>query len=483
MIRTWKSVMVLALVMVGSATAFADGGLRATGRVRSAEPGPGVSIALGTGYGFTEGVLDANDAHHRLGGSAALAIRATRWLELGGEVRGRYDKHTGDMPDDGFVGDPRFWVTAMRALSTREGGGTWLGFKLGLWLPGDDVPSIQTDAISVDGSAIVSVTSGAMTFTGTGGFRLDNSGKSVENRMLSFPDKLGLGISDYDAVLLGAGVTRRIGGATGGVDLFGEASWDLLVGEGAPSPLESPLRVGVGARKALDDSVTFEGQLEVSASSRPVIDETLVNVEPRVSAMVGLSWRPRPKAKVAPIVVADETKDPEPPPPPPPQPTVGSVKGRIVDADGAPLPGATIRLGARTATTGDDGTFTLADVTPGSVDVLVERAGHEPTQRTLTITAGAESQLDVTLTRVKPPSQIRGLVRSFDGKGLGATVRVEPAGLEVIAGADGSFQLDVPPGTYTVIVSMTGYETQKKEVTVEEEGVAVKNIELRRARK
>jgi hypothetical protein len=467
------------VALVAAMPASADQ-LRATGRVHPVDPGPKVSIALGTGYGFTGGVLDSNDAHHRIGGSAALAVRVARWLELGGEVRGRYDKHTGDMPDDGFVGDPRLWVAGAKALGTNETGGSWLGLRLGVWLPGTDVPSIQTDAITLDATAVYTMRRGAFTFTGTGGYRLDNSGKSVPDRNLSYPDKLGLGISDYDAILAGAALSRR--GASGW-DLFGEASWDILVGgSDTPSPMESPLRVGFGARKALDDSVTLEGALEVSASSRPAIDETLVNVEPRVSAIVGLSWHPRPPAKVVPIVVEDEPKEPEPPPPPPP-PTTGSVKGLIVDNDGAPLPGATIRLGARTATTGDDGTFTLTDITPGSVDVLVERPGHAPAQRTLTITAGAESQLDVTLTRVRPPSQIKGLVRSFDGKGLAATVRVEPAGVEVVAGADGLFQIDVPPGTYTVVVSMAGYETQKKDVTVEEDGVVFKNVELRKAKR
>ena len=203
----------------------------------------------------------------------------------------------------------------------KENGGNWLGLRLGVWLPGTDVPSIQTDAITLDATGVYTMRSGALTFTGTAGYRLDNSGKSVPDRNLSYPDKLGLGISDYDAILVGAALSRK--GASGW-DVFGETSWDILVGEGAPSALESPLRVGVGARKALDDSVTLEGELEVSASSRPVIDETLVNVEPRVSAIVGLSWHPRPPAKVVPIIVEDKPKEPEPPPPPP-LPTTGSV--------------------------------------------------------------------------------------------------------------------------------------------------------------
>lgn len=468
-------VALLALLgtMLAAAPAHADG-LRATGRVRTARPGPAVAIALGSGYGFTESVLDADDAHHRVGGLAAVAIRALPWLELGGEVRGRYDRHTGAMPDDGFVGDPRLWLAASRAL----GGERWLALRLGVWLPGSDVPSIEPDAVTVDASAALTTGGPAARVTATAGFRLDRSSRSVDAARLSPADRLGLGLSEASAVLLGIGASR----SRGAWELVGEASWDLLVGDGAPAPHESPIRLGAGARRTLDESLTLEAMLEVAASARPAIDEPLVAIEPRLAATIGLSWRPRPPVRAAPVVTPEVTTPVEPPPPPPP-PRHGDVRGRVVDADGAPLPGATVRLGARAATTGDDGTFTLAEVAPGSVDVLIERPGHEPTRRTLTITAGGEVQLEVALVRVRPPSQIRGVVRGFDGKGLAATVRLEPAGLEVTADADGSFQVDVPPGRYTVVVTLAGFEGQRRPVEVEDEGVAVLNIELRRARR
>ena len=147
-----------------------------------------------------------------------------------------------------------------------------------------------------------------------------------------------------------------------------------------------------------------------------------------------------------------------------------------------------MRLGERTRTTGDDGTFTLDGLTPGDVEVTIERPGHQPVTRTFTVAADVDSVTtpavaDVLLTRVRAPSQIRGVIRTFDGRGLAATVRVEPLGLEVVAGDDGRFTVDVPPGAYKVVVTLAGFASQTRKVTVEVEGVAIANIELRKARR
>jgi hypothetical protein len=466
--------VIVTLAML-TGVAAADGGLRATGRVRSAEPGPSFAAALGTGYGFTEGVLEMDDAHHRIGGLAALALSATPWLELGGELRGRYDKHTGTMPDDGFIGDPRLWAK----LGGSVGGDRYLGLRLGVWLPGADAPSIEPGAISLDAAGLFTIAGGGTSFTATAGFRLDRSSESVDADALSPPDRLGLGISESNAVLLGLGVAR--GGAS---QVFGEITMDLLLGDGAPSAMQSPLRVGAGVRRALDASVSLEAMLEVAASQRPAPgDEALVAIEPRVSATVGLSWRPRPAPAARPVVdVVEKAPDPVEPPPPPP-PTTGGVRGKILDPDGAPLPGATVRLGVNSATTGEDGTFTLDTIPPGEVELIIERPGHEPLRHKATITAGGEVAVDLTLARVKLPSVIRGVVRNYGGQGLAAKVRVEPLGLEVTANADGSFEIEVPPGKYTVVVSHAGYTTQEsKNVEVEDQGVTSRNIELRKAK-
>jgi uncharacterized membrane protein len=76
--------------------------------------------------------------------------------------------------------------------------------------------------------------------------------------------------------------------------------------------------------------------------------------------------------------------------------------------------------------------------------------------------------------------QVRGLVRSFDGKGLPAKVSIEPGGIEAEAGADGSFNVDVAPGTYTVTVQSEGYGKQTHRVKVGRDGVVVLNVDMRR---
>jgi hypothetical protein len=65
---------------------------------------------------------------------------------------------------------------------------------------------------------------------------------------------LALGVSEFNAILAGIGTSISLG--NGGA-LLGEVSWDLLVGSGAPSGLESPIRLTLGLRKALRDDLTL----------------------------------------------------------------------------------------------------------------------------------------------------------------------------------------------------------------------------------
>ena len=61
------------------------------------------------------------------------------------------------------------------------------------------------------------------------------------------------------------------------------------------------------------------------------------------------------------------------------------------------------------------------------------------------IVVRAAAALDLVMKKAIKPGQLRGLVRSFNGKPLAATIRVEPIGVEAKTDADGTFRIDVPP--------------------------------------
>jgi hypothetical protein len=112
----------------------------------------------------------------------------------------------------------------------------------------------------------------------------------------------------------------------------------------------------------------------------------------------------------------------------------------------------------------------------------VEAAGFEPLERSVTLTAGAPLELEVALTALPPPSQVRGLIRNMSGKPLVAKVRVEPIGIEAVTDASGEFRLDLPPGNYDVAIEAPGYAKQKRRVSVVPEGVVILNAELAKQR-
>jgi hypothetical protein len=91
---------------------------------------------------------------------------------------------------------------------------------------------------------------------------------------------------------------------------------------------------------------------------------------------------------------------------------------------------------------------------------------------------GASQKLDVQLTALPPASQVRGVVRTFGGRGVVARIRVEPLGADVSTNDGGRFQIDVAPGDYEVVIEAPGYEHQRRKVHVDPLGVVILNADL-----
>ncbi|MEM6959051.1 MAG: carboxypeptidase-like regulatory domain-containing protein, partial [Myxococcota bacterium] len=82
---------------------------------------------------------------------------------------------------------------------------------------------------------------------------------------------------------------------------------------------------------------------------------------------------------------------------------------------------------------------------------------------------------------VTPEGALRGLVRDFRGRSLEATVRVGEATAQT--DADGVFELNLEAGEHEVTIVSDGFQTQTRTVTVDEGGVTVMNVDMRRGRR
>jgi hypothetical protein len=395
-------------------------------RVMTASAGPPALFVLSSGgYGYTESVLGAADSHHRAAGSLMVDGRPLRWLGLALRLDGRYDKHVipGQPGDAGLVGDPRLYVRVDRAL----GQALAIGARAGVWLPGRSAPSLVSTGLSPELLGAVSYFpgDGRVTLSANLGYRLDRSARTATDAPLLGPgDRLALGVSAYDAVLLGGAAGVRLGRA----HVFVEGSWNMLVGAGSPRALASPIRLGGGVRLPLGPRLGLEALAEVSPSARPDLSDPMsapVPVPPRFAVGLGLAYR------------------------------FTGVMTRAGSAVVAATPAA-----------------------PSSPALVPRSPPAKPEQpATLEPDPPAEPAVDEA---APPRGQLRGIVRSFRGSTIDADVNVD-GDANALRADQGRFELDVAPGVHEVRISARGYTTQVRRVRVEDNGVTLLNIDLKKA--
>ncbi|HEX2872491.1 MAG TPA: carboxypeptidase regulatory-like domain-containing protein [Polyangiaceae bacterium] len=444
---------------------------------RVAVPEPGTAgtwvAAADVGGGVTEALTDSDAAHARVAGRVAAAVDATPWLSFGAWLGGRYDVHPSDArgSDSGWLFQPE--------LSSRlawRAGKLGYGFEATAWLPGGADVGASLSGLSADARALLSHQSSRLLVAGYAGFRLDRSAEVAKGAERFRPgDRSALGVSEYDAVLGGAGV----GYALGRTYLFGEVAAQLLLG--SPKLSASPLWLSLGMRRPLGlPGLSYEVSVDALASARPEAGAELFPIEPRVTLNLGLRYRfgeravekakPRPVApKPLPVEVAV------------PAPKPASVELTLLDDRGQPLQRAQVAV-----TQGDvetplvevsPGQYRLEQARPGRARLRVKAEGFQPVERDVELQAGA-LRVDVRVDQALPAGQVRGLVRSLRGKPLAASIRVEPGGAQTSTDAEGFFQLDVPPGEYEVVIESPGYQPQRRKAKVDQQGVVIVNADL-----
>jgi len=365
-----------------------------------------VRLVPSAAYGFTESVLPGKDRHHRVSGGGGIAASSENGLA--GELRmdARYDQHVVPGPsDESGVIDAR----ALARYSRPASDAVSVGAQLGVWVPGEKAPRPAFSATTVDALAIFAVrASERITVSVDAGYRFDRSARSVKApERLSKSDWISLGVSDFDAMLLGLGVQQSLDS----LRWFAEVSADVLVGAGAPSFARSPLRAALGAstelgRPSTRGSLIVQGLL--SDRSPVQVSGALAPVEPRISVMLALSqdftWGDRPtpvEVRAAPEPVAAPVVA-EPAPASVALP-IGVLRVFVRDTDrGEALP-ARIRV---TTPQGEPVTAEqkLAargglemELSPGSYEVEISADGFAPQRRRLSIDEHGVTVINIDL--------------------------------------------------------------------------------------
>lgn len=491
-------------------------------------PKGAVEVSTLMGLGRRTGLLGPDHKFNRGIGDLAIAFGATPYLSIGISLDGRYDRHWGTVGDamlgdpttvpaapdgkneDGYVGDPHLIVRVGKST-----GSLIVGGQLGIWVPGKDAPSIAGSAISVDARGIVSLPAGPGLLSFSGGFRLDNSANSVDDPMkLSLPDRVSLGVSDYHA-LFGAAQLRIPAGKAwvsfeGSIDAFVGGPPEPDAGEVKRDPLVRGnliLRGGLVGGFHITDQFSAIAFLE--AAKVPGINDSqvdrgnipLVPYEPIFTGGVGLQARFGGPKAVAPSFTERECARHVPPDCPDVKAEVlTEVTGTVVDNGGKPVVGAKVTLTLKNAqvnpvVTDDKGKYVFKGVLIGhamggkptieetAAEVGVEVSNMKPGKATIAqIAEGGNTVPPITLEPVLPPGQLRGVVRSLPGGRAvaGATVTVAGSDAKATTADDGTFSIDLAPGQYKIKVSKSGLKDQELDVTIDPNGVAIKNIDLQK---
>jgi Carboxypeptidase regulatory-like domain len=439
----------------------------------------GLTLSGSAGYGTTQ----LNGHHDRLTGNLGIAYAPLDWLALSLELAGRLDFHP-DGDKGTYVtgtGDP--WLRGRVGWDLKPG--LALGGELGIWFPGTDAPSFTAAATTLELKPQLSWRTRAERWLVLGmlGVRIDNSANSAPDlTRLRQADRVSLGLSDFHALLVGVGAAHR---PLPALQVFAELSVNLLLGEDAPPLLESPMRAVAGARYFVLDELSLELSTATSLSQQPSTapDAPLVPIEPRFSVFAGVRYRALSKKPVeqAPAPPTQEVVQPTA------EPALATLRGVLTDKLGAALPDVAILLnfeGGEQETISDaEGRYTFRDLKPGKVTLSAHAPGFKAGMWEVEVRAPLTNAPAQTLDPADEMGSLRCLVRSFRSEPLQAEVVVRDLRGKRVAGgttnAQGLLEIPLTAGRYRVMIEVAGYKSQRTNVQVAPNEVAILNVDMR----
>lgn len=146
-------------------------------------------------------------------------------------------------------------------------------------------------------------------------------------------------------------------------------------------------------------------------------------------------------------------------------PGTGSITGLVTNTSGAALAGATVSGGGVKTTTSSAGSYTLANVTAGEVQITASLSGYNSTSEYASVTNGSTTNAS-TLKLGTGTGTVTGVVKNSAGTLLsGATVAY--SGRSTLTNSSGAYSLSgVPAGTVQLTASFSSYTDAHQTVTV-----------------
>ena len=459
------------------------------------------------GYGRRGGLLGGKHVLNRFTGSVAISYAPLDGLMIGFETDGRLDKHSGiGAAEQGLVGDPRLFLRGSKTLRAVA-----LGAQLSVLIPGKDAPSFVFPATTVEARALASFAAGPATVSVNAGFRLDRTYKSlvdadgdpVSQDSFVREDQVSLGISKYNAGVAGVHAYIPFGKAYIGA----EGSADFFIGSETGKEKPGPtIRGGLSGGYQLADRISAFAYVEGSKIGKISLAANAANLIPLVpyetTFTVGLGvlasfGGPSGSDKKFSVVANKQCQHPDDPQAnnpadrdcPPKVQKKATLIGLVNDDAGQPVVGAKVEVKVAdkigSAVTDSKGTFSIGDLPLGDSQLSIEVDGKKPVTIGQVLVEGENKPATFTLETILPPGELRGVVRSqANGKPLAAKIIVAAtattAAQTTKTEADGTFAVALPPGTYSATVTADGMSPQILEVVIEANGVAIKNVDLRK---
>jgi galactose oxidase-like protein/carboxypeptidase family protein len=158
-------------------------------------------------------------------------------------------------------------------------------------------------------------------------------------------------------------------------------------------------------------------------------------------------------------------------------PATGTITGLVTNAAGAALAGATVSGGGVTTTTSSTGSYTLANVPAGEVQITASKSGYNSVSEFVSVSSGSTSTAP-TLQLSSGTGTITGVVKNSGGNLLGGAT-VAYSGGSTLTNSSGAYTLNgVPASTVQLTASFSSYTDAHQTVTVPASGSVTANFVL-----